>query len=157
VDTNGLRISEMTEIDLKDVVIIESLSFSIPWSEEMFKSELSLDFAHNFTGKLSLNETGDFLVGYICSWLFHGEAHILNIAVHPDYRRLGLGTHLMQFFIGFCRTKEVKTLTLDVRSSNHPAIEMYRKMGFRKRGLRPHYYADNGEDALIMALKLKGR
>lgn len=155
MDNNRLRISEMTEIDLKDVVIIESLSFSIPWSQEMFKSELSLDFAHNFTGKLSLNGTGDILVGYICSWLFlHGEAHILNIAVHPDYRRMGLGMHLMRFLIDFCRTKKVEILTLDVRSSNNPAIEMYRKMGFRKRGLRPHYYADNGEDALIMALQL---
>jgi len=157
VETNRLTISEMTKIDLKDVVTIEGLSFTIPWSEEMFKSELSLDFTHNFTGRLSLNGTGDIIVGYICSWLFHGEAHILNIAVHPDYRRMGLGTHLMQFFINLCRTKKLKTLTLDVRSSNHPAIGMYRKMGFRKRGLRPHYYADNGEDALIMALKLNGR
>ncbi len=157
MDRDRLRISKMDEIDLKDVVTIESLCFSIPWSEEMFKSELSLDFAHDFVGKLSLNGTGDILVGYICSWLFHGEAHILNIAIHPEYRRMGLGTHLMRFFIEFCRTEEVITLTLDVRSSNHPAIEMYRKMGFRKRGLRPHYYADNGEDALIMALKLNGR
>ncbi len=147
----------MTEIDLKDVVTIENLSFSIPWSEEMFRSELSLDFSHNFTGKLHLNENRNILVGYICSWLFDGEAHILNIAVHPDYRRMGLGTYLMQFFIDFCRWKKAKTLSLDVRSSNHPAIEMYRKMGFRKRGLRPHYYADNGEDAVIMALKLNRR
>jgi ribosomal-protein-alanine N-acetyltransferase len=147
----------MTEIDVKDVVTIENLSFSIPWSEEMFRSELSLDFAHNFTGKLHLNGTRDILVGYICSWLFDGEAHILNIAVHPDYRRMGLGSYLMRFFIDFCRTKKAKTLSLDVRSSNHPAIEMYRKMGFRKRGLRSHYYADNAEDAVIMALKLNGR
>jgi ribosomal-protein-alanine N-acetyltransferase len=158
MDRDRLRISEMTAIDLKDVITIESLSFSIPWSEEMFKSELSLDFAHNFTGKLSINGTGDILVSYICSWLFlHGEAHILNIAVHPDYRRMGLGMHLMRFFIDFCRTKKVTTLTLDVRSSNNPAMGMYRKMGFRKRGLRARYYADNGEDALIMGLKLNGR
>jgi ribosomal-protein-alanine N-acetyltransferase len=52
---------------------------------------------------------------------------------------------------------KVKTITLDVRISNHPAIKMYRKMGFRKLGLRPRYYADNGEDALIMGLKLNGR
>ena len=147
----------MTEVDLRDVITIESLSFSTPWNEEMFKSELSLDLSHNFAVKLSLNGTEDILVGYICFWLLHGEAHLLNIAVKPDYRRMGLGTHLMQFLIDFCRTKKVKTLTLDVRSSNHPAIEMYRKMGFRKEGLRPHYYADNGEDALIMGLKLNER
>ena len=147
----------MTEVDLKGVLAIERFSFPIPWNEEMFKSELCLDFAHNFTGKLNSNGNGDILVGYICSWLFHGEAHILNIAVHPDYRRMGLGTHLMRFFCDFCLTMKVKTITLDVRSSNHPAIKMYRKMGFRKLGLRPHYYADNGEDALIMGLKLNGR
>jgi ribosomal-protein-alanine N-acetyltransferase len=147
----------MTEVDLRNVVMIERLSFSIPWNEEMFKSELSLDFAYNFTCKLTLSGTGDILAGYMCFWLFNGEAHILNIAVHPDYRRMGLGTHLMQFFIDFCRTTKVKTLTLDVRSSNHPAIEMYRKLGFRKVGLRPYYYADNDEDALIMALKLNER
>ena len=147
----------MTKVDLKGVLAIERFSFPIPWNEEMFKSELCLDFAHNFTGKLNSNGNGDILVGYICSWLFHGEAHILNIAVHPDYRRMGLGTHLMRFFCDFCLTMKVKTITLDVRSSNHPAIKMYRKMGFRKLGLRPHYYADNGEDALIMGLKLNGR
>ena len=68
---------------------------------------------------------------------------------------MGLGTQLMRFFIDFCHTKKVETITLDVRSSNDPAIEMYRKVGFRKVGLRPHYYADNGEHALIMGLKLK--
>jgi len=157
VDANRLRISEMTEVDLRDVVAIESISFSIPWNEEMFKSGLSLDFSHNFTAKLSLNGARDILVAYLCFWLFHGEAHLLNIAVQPDYRRMGYGTHLMRFFIDFCRTKKVRILTLDVRPSNHPAIEMYRKMGFRKEGLRPHYYADNDEDALIMGLKLNKR
>jgi ribosomal-protein-alanine N-acetyltransferase len=147
----------MTEVDLRDVVAIESISFSIPWNEEMFKSGLSLDFSHNFTAKVSLNGTRDILVAYLCFWLFHGEAHLLNIAVKPDYRRMGYGTHLMRFFIDFCQTRKVKILTLDVRPSNHPAIEMYRKMGFRKEGLRPHYYADNGEDALIMGLKLNKR
>ena len=147
----------MTEVDLKGVLAIERFSFPIPWNEEMFKLELYLDFAHNFTGKLNSSGNGNILVGYIFTWLFHGEAHILNIAVHPDYRRMGLGTHLMRFFFDFCLTMKVKTITLDVRSSNHPAIEMYRKLGFQKVGLRPHYYADNDEDALIMALKLNER
>ena len=152
-----LRISEMTAVDVRDVLSIESRSFSTPWNEEMFKTELSLDFSHNFTAKMNINGTGEILVGYICFWQLHGEAHLLNIAVQPDYRRLGLGTRLMRFFMDFCRTKKVKTLTLDVRSSNHPAVQMYRKMGFRKEGLRRRYYADNGEDALIMGLKLNGR
>ena len=150
-----IRISEMTEADRGDVLIIEDLSFSTPWSEEMFKSGLSLDFSHSFAAKLDLNGTGDVLVGYICFWLFSGEGHLLNIAVKPEYRRMGLGAYLIRFFIDFCRAKKVKTLTLDVRSSNHPAIGMYRKMGFRKEGMRLRYYADNGEDALIMGLKLK--
>lgn len=154
MDSHRLRISEMNKADLRDVLTIESSSFSLAWNEEMFKSELSLDFSRNFTAKLSLNGTGDVLVGYICFWLLHGEAHLLNIAVQPGHRRMGLGTHLMRFFIDYCRNGGVKILTLEVRSSNYPAILMYRKMGFRKEGLRPHYYADNGEDALIMGLRL---
>jgi ribosomal-protein-alanine N-acetyltransferase len=154
VDPDRIRISEITEADLRDVLTIEGLSFSAPWNEEMFKSELSFDFFHSFAAKLNLNGTGDVLVGYICFWLFYGEAHLLNIAVKPEYRRMGLGAHLVRFFVDFCRAKKAKTLTLDVRSSNHPAIKMYRKMGFRKEGMRLRYYADNGEDALIMGLKL---
>ena len=157
MESDRIRISEMTEADLGDVLTIEDLSFSTPWSEEMFKSGLSLDFSHSFSAKLDFNGTGDVLVGYICFWLFSGEAHLLNIAVNPEYRRMGLGAYLMRFFIDFCRAKKVKTLTLDVRSSNHPAIGMYRKMGFQKEGMRLRYYADNGEDALIMGLKLNER
>ena len=154
MDPDRIRISEMAEADLRDVLTIEGISFSTPWNEEMFKSELSLDFSHSFAAKLDLNGTGGVLVGYICFWLFSGEAHLLNIAVKPEYRRMGLGAHLIRFFIDFCRVKKVKTLTLDFRSSNHSAIGMYRKMGFRKEGMRLRYYADNGEDALIMGLKL---
>ena len=154
MDVDRIRISKMTEADLRDVLSIEGLSFSTPWNEGMFKSELSLDFSHNFTAKLNLNGTGNVLVGYISFWLFHGEAHLLNIAVQPEYRRIGLGAHLIRFFIDFCRTKKAKTLTLDVRSSNNPAIEMCRKMGFRIEGMRLRYYADNDEDALIMGLNL---
>ena len=157
MDPDRIRISEITEADLRDVLTIEGLSFSTPWNEEMFKSELSFDFFHSFAAKLNLNGTGDVLVGYICFWLFYGEAHLLNIAVKPEYRRMGLGAHLIRFFVDFCRAKRAKTLTLAVRSSNHPAIKMYRKMGFRKEGMRLRYYADNDEDALIMGLKLNER
>jgi ribosomal-protein-alanine N-acetyltransferase len=151
-----LSISEMTEVDLRDVLTIERCSFPLPWSEWMFKAELSLDFSHNFAAKLNPNGNEEVLVGYMCFWVIEGEAHLLNIAVKPDYRRMGLGTHLLRFFIDFCRTERVERLTLDVRPSNSSALEMYRKMGFRKEGLRPCYYADNGEDALIMGLELNG-
>ncbi len=154
MDPDRIRISEITEADLRDVLTIEGLSFSTPWNEEMFKSELSFDFFHSFAVKLNLNGTGDVLVGYICFWLFYGEAHLLNIAVKPEYRRMGLGAHLIRFFVDFCRAKRAKTLTLAVRSSNHPAIKMYRKMGFRKEGIKLRYYVDNDEDALTMGLKL---
>ncbi len=152
-----IMISEMTELDLREVLAIERRSFPMPWSEGMFKAELSVDCSHDFAVRLNLNGKGEILVGYMCFWLIHGEAHLLNIAVKPDFRRKGLGAHLMRFFIDFCRAKRVNKLTLDVRPSNRPAIKMYRKMGFRKEGLRRRYYADNGEDAVIMGLKLKGR
>lgn len=154
---DGLRISEMNEVDLRDVLTIERCSFPLPWSEGMFMAELSLDFSYNFVAKLNHGGNEEVLVGYICFWVIEGEAHLLNIAVKPDYRRMGLGKHLMRFLIDFCRTENVERLTLDVRPSNSSAIKMYRKMGFREEGLRPRYYADNGEDALIMGLELSGR
>jgi len=152
-----IMISEMTEVDLREVLAIERRSFPMPWSGGMFKAELSVDCSHDFAVRLNLNGKGEILVGYMCFWLIHGEAHLLNIAVKPDFRRRGLGTHLMRFFIDFCRAKRVKKLTLDVRPSNRPAMEMYRKMGFQKEGFRRRYYVDNGEDAIIMGLKLNGR
>jgi len=62
----------------------------------MFKAELSLDFSHNFAAKLNHGGNEEVLVGYICFWVIEGEAHLLNIAVKPDYRRMGLGKHLMR-------------------------------------------------------------
>ena len=152
-----IMISEMTEHDLREVLVIERRSFPMPWSEGMFKAELAMDCSHDFALRLNLNGIGEIPVGYVCFWIIHGEAHLLNIAVNPDFRRRGLGTHLMRFFMDFCRAEKVRKLTLDVRPSNRPAMEMYRKMGFQKEGVRRRYYADNGEDAVIMGLNLNGR
>ncbi len=92
----------------------------------------------------------DHIVGYLGLWYMVDEAHIVAIATHPAYRRRGIGERLLARALELARERDIKTVTLEVRVSNEPAQRLYEKYGFRRVGLRPRYYTDNGEDALIM-------
>lgn len=94
--------------------------------------------------------SGERVLGYLGLWYMVDEAHIVAIATHPAYRRQGIGERLLARALELAREREVKTVTLEVRVSNEPAQRLYEKYGFRRVGLRPRYYTDNGEDALIM-------
>ncbi len=89
-------------------------------------------------------------MGYLGLWYMVDEAHIVAIATHPAYRRRGIGERLLARALELARERDAKTVTLEVRVSNEPAQRLYEKYGFRRVGLRPRYYTDNGEDALIM-------
>lgn len=93
-------------------------------------------------------------VGYIGLWLIAGEGHVTNVAVHPDYRGLGLGRRLMEAMVELCRQHKARRMTLEVRRSNFVAQNLYKSLGFVFCGTRRGYYRDNGEDALIMWLEL---
>lgn len=93
---------------------------------------------------------GERILGYLGLWYMVDEAHIVAIATHPAYRRRGIGERLLARALELAREREAKTVTLEVRVSNEPAQRLYEKYGFRRVGLRPRYYTDNGEDALIM-------
>lgn len=108
---------------------------------------------------LSGNETSDLpppderpelIVGFVGVWMLPDEAHIVTIAVRESHRRLGVGEMLLQESIELARDKSQSLITLEVRVSNTPAIELYRKYGFEEAGLRPRYYSDNREDAYIL-------
>lgn len=131
--------------DLNEVCAIERRSFSTPWSPEAFLQEMKLGFSHCLVAR-----RGGRVVGYCCIWCLGSEAHLLNLAVHPEARRQGVGSALLERALGLARSSGARGVWLEVRTSNRPAIELYRKFGFRIAGRRPRYYRDTGEDALVL-------
>ncbi len=149
-----IEIDEMTEQDLEDVMQIERSSFPTPWSRALFARELTLPFAKTFVAR---EVPPDRVAGYLCFWLVEPEAHILNLAIHPDRRRRGIGTYLLNTGVNYCQARGIQEITLEVRRSNYKAIALYRSFHFQPQGIRPRYYRDSGEDAVIMGLELAGQ
>lgn len=142
-----IRIEKMKMDDLDQVLEIEKSSFSSPWSRTAFEMELSGE--NRFAYYLVARE-GCKVIGYLGAWLILNEAHITNIAVRPEYRKSGIGHKLMDSFFAQAAQKNIEAITLEVRVTNDPAQNLYRKLGFKDMGIRPKYYQDNQEDALIM-------
>lgn len=143
-------IRDMILEDLDQIMILESKCFNVPWSRESFESELvKNDKAHYIVLVID-----SVIVGYGGVWYVMDEGHITNIAIDSDYRRQGLGKKIVREMINKAIKAEISHMTLEVRKSNIPAISLYEKMGFKALGVRPKYYRDNNEDALIMWLKL---
>jgi [ribosomal protein S18]-alanine N-acetyltransferase len=140
----------MTTADIENVIAIERASFRFPWSTRFFLDELQVDCARSI-----LAEVDGRIVGYVLFWILAEEVDIHNIAVHPDFRRQGIGRLLLEQVAAAARRQERLRVTLDVRSSNAAAQSLYLSLGFVARGLRKGYYSDNGEDALVMALELR--
>jgi [ribosomal protein S18]-alanine N-acetyltransferase len=140
----------MTTADIENVIAIERASFQFPWSTRFFLDELQVACARSI-----LAEVEGRIAGYVLFWLLPDEVDIHNIAVHPDFRRQGIGRLLLEQVVAAARGQERLRVTLDVRFSNAPAQNLYRSFGFVTRGVRKGYYSDNGEDALVMALELR--
>lgn len=141
-----LKVRPMKLEDVDAVWEIEKLSFRTPWSKEAFLQEMQT----NNTARYVVAELGDELVGYGGMWFIIDEAHITNIAVHPDYRKQKIGEKIVHAMIETARREGIGSLTLEVRVNNIAAINLYRKLGFEDAGIRKGYYTDTGEDALIM-------
>lgn len=135
--------------DIDQLIAIERQSFSQPWSKEAYLQEFANPNCHFFG--IFADET---LLAYGGYWFILDEAHIANIAVNPDYRRVGMGELIMKYLITDCLSRGGKRMTLEVRRSNQPAISLYQKLGFVAAGYRPRYYTNNNEDALIMWLEI---
>jgi len=136
--------------DLDRIIAIECMAFSAPWSRMAFQGELGDNqFAHYIVAL-----TDGMIVGYAGMWMIIDEAHITTIAVSPDYQGQGIGEMVMRQLIGLAVTLGCLRMTLEVRVSNYVAQKLYEKLGFVSYGLRPGYYSDNNEDALIMWLEL---
>jgi [ribosomal protein S18]-alanine N-acetyltransferase len=132
--------------DLEAVHRIELASFSSPWPPNAYQSELS---QNRLASYLVARVDGE-IVAYGGMWLMVDEAHITTFAVHPAWRRQRIGERLLLAFLDLAIARHAREATLEVRLSNIAARRLYEKYGFRPVGLRPRYYSDNGEDALIM-------
>jgi len=132
--------------DVPTVARIEKESFTLPWSAEAFRTEL----AHNRFARYSVLEQDGQIIGYCGMWVIADEAHVTNIAVREPFRGRGLGERLMRRLMEEARSLGARRMTLEVRVSNTRAQRLYRKLGFVSCGVRPGYYTDNMEDALIM-------
>ena len=145
-----LEIRELKEKDLDKIREIELNSFNSPWSKDSFIYELF----QNSLARYIVLEHEDDIVAYMGMWFIHNEIHITNFAVAPDYRKKGFGTKLLRFINLFAKTKGFKYITLEVRRSNDTARRLYESVGFSTIGVRPSYYRDNGEDAILMQKKI---
>jgi ribosomal-protein-alanine N-acetyltransferase len=139
-----VRIRRLTYGDLPDVIAIERRSFPAPWSLAMFVLEFSKP-SSVCLGAIR----GDEVIGYLVCSRYHTVWHLMNVAVDPSYRRLGVATTLIEHLLDET-DKGSDRYTLEVRVSNSEAIAMYESFGFRSAGIRRRYYHDNNEDALIM-------
>lgn len=137
---------EMGLEHVEAVLVIENLCFKTPWTREAFISDLTRNKCARY--RIILN--GGRVVAYGGMWVMLDEAHITNIAVHPEFRGIGLGNVLMNDLIQIASGENVSAMTLEVRVNNLTAIKLYKKFGFKEAAIRKGYYSDTGEDALIM-------
>ena len=132
--------------DLPEIHVIEQASFISPWPPHAYQNELESNrLAHYLVARV-----GETVVAYGGMWLMVDEAHITTFAVHPAWRRQRIGERLLVAFLDVAADRGAHEATLEVRLSNLPARKLYEKYGFRPVGLRPRYYSDDNEDALIM-------
>lgn len=145
-----ITLRKMVEADIDQILVIENESFATPWSRESFENELT---KNRFALYLVL-EDEEVIFGYCGVWIIVDEAHVTNIALLPNYRGKKLGETLLTEIMKVAKEKGAKSMTLEVRVSNHVAQSLYRKLGFRDGGIRKNYYTDNQEDALVMWVNL---
>ena len=142
-----ITIKRMQKSDVDNVIAIEEKAYGEHhWSKESFLNELSNDLARY---NCAFDNYGNLLV-YSGCWQILEEVHITNIAVAPEFRRQKVGEKLLKRIIDDCYENKAKYITLEVRVSNTPAINLYEKFGFKSLGTRKGYYQNNNEDALIM-------
>ena len=153
IDVISLR-QDIPAALMDEVLAVEKLSFPHPWGPEVFLDEIQRE-----TGFLELlcerrGRHSSTVLGFCCLRQIHDELHILQIATHPDARRQGHGATLLSHSLSLAQQKGCRALVLEVRPSNRAAINLYEKHGFQQVGLRKSYYADNGEDAVVMTCDL---
>ena len=140
-----MRIVTMNPAHVAQIAQIEKVCFSDPWSEKSVASELE----NELSLWLVAEEAGQ-VCGYVGSQTVLGETDMMNVAVHPDFRRRGIAEALVNALVEALKAKGSHCLTLEVRASNSPARALYEKLGFSRIGTRKNYYRNPKEDGLIL-------
>lgn len=146
---DAIDIEGMTLGDVPQVHTLEVLCFPTPWDKSAYYRE-----AQNPTACYLVARRHDRVIGFGGMWVIGDEGHIVTLAVHPDFRRHGVGRRLMEALLAEARQRRVERVTLEVRVHNTAAQHLYHDLGFVIIGYRRDYYPDNGEDAAVMALEL---
>ena len=152
--TEHWSIARATREDLEQIVRIEQLSFSSPWTRKMFEVEISQNpFGSLLTARLlgDAQQRGP-VIGYVCYWLVFEELRLMTLAVDPSVRRRRIASRLVRHVLTIGCQQEATRAVLEVRASNQAARSLYEGFGFRHVAVRSHYYAHPTEDAVLMAM-----
>ena len=141
-----IKIIPTQKAHLDEICAIENVCFSSPWSKNSFAFGLDNSQTQSYYTAISENK----VVGYICIFHLFEEGELLNIAIHPDYRKLGIGQKLIDKMFDILKEKGIERVTLEVRDSNIPARKLYTKNGFSQFAVRKNYYTKPLEDGIIM-------
>jgi ribosomal-protein-alanine N-acetyltransferase len=145
---HALRIRPMRVEDAEHLLPIEAHSFgSFHWSVQAFHNELQNQLAHYIVVEHIATQQ---VLGYMGCWFVAGEGHITTLATHPHARQMSLAELMLTHVYTMATEQHIHLLTLEVRSTNNAAQNLYYKYGFRQMGKRPRYYQDNQEDALLL-------
>ncbi|OGO90565.1 MAG: ribosomal-protein-alanine N-acetyltransferase [Clostridiales bacterium GWF2_38_85] len=142
-----INIKKLSEEYIKAACLLEKQTLNTAWAEEDIRSCLTCPNAVYY---IALDD--ELLVGICCFYIVSGDAQMINIAVHPDYRGCGIGAELMDTFLGYADKENTEAVSLEVGVENTPAIALYEKKGFIKAGIRKKFYS-TGEDAYVMIYK----
>jgi ribosomal-protein-alanine N-acetyltransferase len=144
-----LIIRDMRKTDIPSILKIERISFSSPWTKDSFLNEIKNPYAI-----LKVVISVEVIIGYICARHILDECHILNLAVHPEFRRRGIATLLLRELMNESIEKGSRFYDLEVRISNIAAQKFYENFGFRIVGRRKKYYHSPNEDAALMVCEI---
>lgn len=147
----NISIEKLGENHIEKLALIEKECFSTPWSENALREELE-----NFHARFLVAVCDGEVSGYIGAHNILGEVYITNVAVSEKHRRKGMGEKLINSLISLCESENAEFITLEVRESNKPAINLYKKMNFKDVGKRKNFYENPKEDAILMTYKPDG-
>jgi ribosomal-protein-alanine N-acetyltransferase len=145
-----LRVRRATRADIDAIMEIERASFASPWPGSAIAEEIE----RRSWSRVAVAASDGLVLGFIVYWVVDRELHLLNLATRPAWRRRGIARSLIEHMIAEGRRLELWQVVLEVRESNDAALHLYENFGFTRVGRRSRYYADNGEDAIVMSLGL---